>query len=313
MPFTSCKAHMLVQPLGRTAVRTWGLGGWIAGPGGCNFPASDDFWLHRGPGGRNFPASDDFWLHRGPDVPRPSSQRPLVAKGPMSTYPQQPASSPSLTAPTSTLLSSHSTGFDHAFCGDIHRFEASRYRFSSWWYQAERMTALPQFSVALDATSPFIRQLALQRGLSDADLRSWRYQRIFHGIYISSSVQVTTKVRAAAALTVSPPGSFASHHTAVRLWGGIPPESPLTHVSLPGPGVRCVRQGIISHRGLPGAQLSRRFALPISTPVQAFIELAAVGTNLVDLVVAGDSLVKAARILPEAFVNAADEWTGRGA
>jgi Protein of unknown function (DUF559) len=155
--------------------------------------------------------------------------------------------------------------------------------------------------------------LALQRGLSDADLRSRRYQRIFHGIYIASSVQVTTRVRAAAALRVSPPGSFASHHTAVRLWGGIPPETPLTHVSLPGPGVRCVRQGIMSHRGLPDAQLSRRFGFPISTAVQAFIELAAVGTHLVDLVVAGDSLVKAARIPPEAFVNAADEWTGRGA
>jgi hypothetical protein len=51
----------------------------------------------------------------------------------------------------------------------------------------------------------------------------------------------------------------------------------------------------------------------VSTPTQAFLELAAVGVGLVDLVVAGDSLVKATALTPEAFVAAAEAWTGNGA
>jgi hypothetical protein len=51
----------------------------------------------------------------------------------------------------------------------------------------------------------------------------------------------------------------------------------------------------------------------VSTPWQAFADLASTGTDLVDLVVAGDSLVKAARIAPEAIVEFAQRWNGRGA
>jgi hypothetical protein len=36
-----------------------------------------------------------------------------------------------------------------------------------------------------------------------------------------------------------------------------------------------------------------RDGVSISTPVQAFLELASVGVSLLDLVIAGDSLVKA--------------------
>ena len=41
------------------------------------------------------------------------------------------------------------------------------------------------------------------------------------------------------------------------------------------------------------------------------MELASTRPNLVDLVVAGDSLVTAAALSPEDLVAAADEWTGR--
>ena len=59
----------------------------------------------------------------------------------------------------------------------------------------------------------------------------------------------------------------------------------------------------------------RRLAIgvPISTPVQAFLDLASVGVNLVDLVIAGDSLVKANNLDPRHFVAAAAAYQGRNA
>ena len=59
--------------------------------------------------------------------------------------------------------------------------------------------------------------------------------------------------------------------------------------------------------------MTTRYGLPISTPVQAFLDLASVGTSLVDLVIAGDSLVKATKLDPAALVEAADAWSGRHA
>jgi hypothetical protein len=176
---------------------------------------------------------------------------------------------------------------------------------------AEAMTALA--TSPLNASSPFTRREALARGLTDSDLRSRRYQRIFHGIYVASSVRLTTQLRGRAALLVSSSDAHLSHHTAVRLWGGTAPDSPATHVSGDDPNVRSVRQGIATHRKLDQAEVGSVFGLRVSTPVQAFIELASIGTNLVELVVAGDSLAKAVRLHPQAFVEAAEQWTGRGA
>ena len=56
-------------------------------------------------------------------------------------------------------------------------------------------------------------------GLTDVDLRSRRFQRLFHGLYIRSGSKIGVHQMAAAALHISPPGSFASHETAAALWG----------------------------------------------------------------------------------------------
>jgi len=61
------------------------------------------------------------------------------------------------------------------------------------------------------------------------------------------------------------------------------------------------------------AQTTVLEGLAISTPVQAFLDLASVGASLVDLVIAGDSLVKANDLDPQQFVVAADAYQGRNA
>ena len=51
----------------------------------------------------------------------------------------------------------------------------------------------------------------------------------------------------------------------------------------------------------------------MSPPLQAFLELAAIGVGLVALVVAGDSLARKKRITIEGLILACDAYRGRGA
>ena len=106
---------------------------------------------------------------------------------------------------------------------------------------------------------------------------------------------ITEELRAQAALGVSPPASHVSHFTAARLWGGVVPDDPDVHVRVPGERGRTRRQGLKAHRSLGETPTTRFRGLPISTPEQTFLELAALGLDLVALVVLGDSLIKAGR------------------
>ena len=76
---------------------------------------------------------------------------------------------------------------------------------------------------------------------------------------------------------------------------------------------RCRRAGVAAHLGTADAQTTIFDGVLISTPVQAFLDLASVGASLVDLVIAGDSLVKANDLDPQQFVTAADAYQGRNA
>lgn len=161
------------------------------------------------------------------------------------------------------------------------------------------------------ASKPFTRQSALARGVSVAALASSRYQKLFHGLYVDAGIRISVEHQARAALQIAPPGSYVSHHTAARLWGGWAPLDPNTHISVPDGRSRSERRGIAAHRGRDAA-LVRRRGLPLSSPAQVFIELAAAGLNVVDLVAVGDSLVKAKVLTPEALVAFVAECQGAG-
>lgn len=137
---------------------------------------------------------------------------------------------------------------------------------------------------------PVTRAEALQAGVTVHQLTSPRYQRLFHGLYLPADVQLTVLERSQAALKISPAGSFASHHTAAAIWGGI-------H----------------AHRARRDARLVQHRGLLLSPPMLAFLETAALRTDLVDLVVLGDSLVKARRLNSEDFRIASSSWVGAGA
>jgi hypothetical protein len=124
-------------------------------------------------------------------------------------------------------------------------------------------------------------------------------------------VKLTTKLRAASALGVVAHGSHLSHHTAAALWGAVVPADPDTHVWLSSPNGRLVREGLKCHDGNGRPQVTTWEGMLISTPEQAFLDLASVGVGLVDLVVAAESLIKVRRTTPEALVEAAARYEGR--
>jgi very-short-patch-repair endonuclease len=160
---------------------------------------------------------------------------------------------------------------------------------------------------------PLTRAQALRRGHTVKELRGPRFRRLFRGVYVPAGEPVSLAQRARAALLVAPPGAYASHHTAARLWGAVAPDTGETHISVPGLGTRSVRDGIAAHRAETTFPPTELRGLPLSAPVAVFLELATLHLDLVALVVLGDSLVRRARITPESLVVATAGWAGRGA
>jgi hypothetical protein len=96
---------------------------------------------------------------------------------------------------------------------------------------------------AFDPKTPFSRAQARAAGIGLKTLLSGRFHKVFYDCHVSSTVPLTTRLRAKAALGVSPPGTFISHATAARIWGGIIPKTPDVHLTVPGAAGRTSRQG----------------------------------------------------------------------
>ncbi|HKX15971.1 MAG TPA: hypothetical protein VJN19_12305 [Propionibacteriaceae bacterium] len=163
------------------------------------------------------------------------------------------------------------------------------------------------------------RQIVLTRakaralGIPLSDLLGPGFTRLFHDTYVGSGKMITLRLRARTIMRRLPAATHVSHHTAVRLWGGVAPDSADIHVSMAFPGGSMPprwRRGAPSKSGSADDHLGRCAG---STPVQAFLDLASVGVTLVDLVIAGDSLIKANELDPKEFVAAAEAYQGRNA
>jgi Protein of unknown function (DUF559) len=159
---------------------------------------------------------------------------------------------------------------------------------------------------------PFSRAEARAAGLTPQMLLSKRFHKIFWDAYVSRDVPITPLLRAKAVIRLVPSGSYISHHTAAEMWGAAVPADGVTHVTLPSAHRRQVRQGVRSHYRKHSAQTTFRKGLPISTPEQTFLDLAAAGVGLVDLVVAADGMIKAGHTSPERLIEVAAQWNGRG-
>jgi Protein of unknown function (DUF559) len=172
--------------------------------------------------------------------------------------------------------------------------------------------SLPQQKYALDVRNPFTRADARAAGITVKELISSRYHKVFYNLYVSATVAITPQVRARAALRLAPPDSYASHYTAAELWGLPAPHDDHTHITVPEHGQRLRRQGVKSHIGQSDARRAHRAGIPVSTPEQTFIDLAAAGVKLVDLVVIGDAMLKAKLTTIPTLMEAVEAWDGYG-
>lgn len=166
---------------------------------------------------------------------------------------------------------------------------------------------------ALNTLRPFSRADARRAGIGLRELLGPRFHKIFYDCYVASTVPITTELRADAALGISPPGSCVSHFTAAQLWGVVVPDVSDVHLTVPSQAGRTVRRGVKAHAAAEGSATTRINALPITTPPQTFLDLAAAGLDLVALVVLGDSLIKSRRTTARQLAEAAIMWRGRGA
>ncbi len=144
---------------------------------------------------------------------------------------------------------------------------------------------------------PFTRAQALNAGLDLTTLRRPRYRTLFRGIYVSADIPDSPALIAQALLLLVGPAGFVSHTSAARVYGVPLPTAPGEHVSVTDPRDRRRRQGVTTHV-CPKPHLRLMGGLAISAPEQLFVELAAT-LPLVDLVVAGDHLVRRGFTSPE--------------
>jgi hypothetical protein len=172
--------------------------------------------------------------------------------------------------------------------------------------------SLPERKYKLDVRHAFTRADARAAGITAKELIGRRYQKVFYNLYVSADVVITPQLRARAALRLANPDSYASHHTAAELWGLPVLHDDHTHITVPEHGARLRRQGVKSHVGQSEAQRTHRAGISVSTPEQTFIDLAAIGLNLVDLVVLGDAMLKARLSTIPILIKTIEGWDGHG-
>ncbi len=175
------------------------------------------------------------------------------------------------------------------------------------------MTTTAPTATRFNPRTPFSRADARAAGIDEGRLRTPAYQRLFHDTYLCSSVAVTTELRAAAALTRTGPGAYASHHTAAELWGIPVPTDGLIHVTAVKSEGRNRRRGVLTHQPLSvNGSITVRNGVRLSTPPAVFCELAAVGLGLVDLVIAGDAMLRKSRATIDSLQRAVASMSGVG-
>lgn len=169
----------------------------------------------------------------------------------------------------------------------------------------------------LDTRVPFTPKQGRAAGIDRATLLGPGYHKVLHGLYVSAATPITLELRARGLLDLLDDDAHLSHHTAAALWGLWVPHHPDLHVCR-APGRRHSRPGVSTHHCAchggqrePG-QVFRRGGLPLTSPVGTFFELAET-LGLIDLVVLGDSLVRAGRVTPRDLVEQAAGSSRRGA
>ena len=152
--------------------------------------------------------------------------------------------------------------------------------------------------VDFEMRRPFTYAAAIAAGVSPSSLRGPNFRRIFRGVYVHALVPAHPLIRVRAALVIHPPPAFASHTSAATVCGVVVPDLPEVHISVFEERDRRRRAGIRNHVAASDTPVRVVKGIRVSSPEQTFVELAGI-VNQVDLVVAGDDLVRLKQTTPE--------------
>ena len=161
----------------------------------------------------------------------------------------------------------------------------------------------------INVRRPFLRRHGLAAGLGRATLDGPGFRRILYGVLVAADVPDSPQLRAEAALLCFFDSAFASHATAARIWGVPVRLGPGEDVSVPEVGHRLRRSGVTCHVRRPD-EVALVSGVRVSTLPDLFIELASL-LPLVELVVAGDWMVRRKQVPREALAQAASHAGGR--
>ena len=158
---------------------------------------------------------------------------------------------------------------------------------------------------------PFPRFRALDAGIPRASVDSPAFRRLLHGIIVAADVPDSALLRVKAALACCFDDAFASHASAARVWRVPVQTRPGEHVTVSHDTHRLRRVGVHTHHR-PDAGVAVRQGVRVSVLTDLFVELAE-ELSLVELVVAGDWMVRRHRVHIKDLRRAARAATGRAA
>lgn len=155
----------------------------------------------------------------------------------------------------------------------------------------------------LDPRRPFTRADAIAAGVTPKMLRGSRFRRIFRGVYIAADTELTPLVRTQAALAVHPNSAFASHISAAHVFRLPVPDVSDVHVSVRDAKDRRAHPGIVPHVVGSETTVVDHRGVRVANLFTTFVQLASM-LDLVELVVAGDAMVRTYRVRPAQLINA---------
>jgi very-short-patch-repair endonuclease len=153
----------------------------------------------------------------------------------------------------------------------------------------------------LDITQPFTTRQALAAGLTPGQLRGPEFHQVMKGVHLSAKAPITELQRIRAALLVHPDTAFASHFCAAEVYGIPVPAHDQRHVSVFHLDDRRRRPEVRCHLAQPDTRILTVKGMRVPSPAQVFVQLARYLT-FVDLVVAGDYIVRRGWCTPEQLV-----------
>ncbi|MDO5503117.1 MAG: hypothetical protein Q4G67_08090 [Actinomycetia bacterium] len=157
---------------------------------------------------------------------------------------------------------------------------------------------------------PFTAEYAREMGLSAGTLYGPRFRRVMHGVFISAQAPDTIVVRARAARLLLPKDAVFSHQTAARLLSGPVPDTAVVHASVARSCRRRI-QDVALHRYTYEMDAIWRHGMPVTSPAQTFIHLAA-QLELPAVVAFGDAMLSHDLVSKDNLEEAVGGWQRRG-